>query len=88
MKKGKLYLSKKNGRIYKCICKSDYEPIYSILPLNPTEFEKNIYPFPHLRVEYNPDDWEEVSEKNTKKQATIDELENIDGIYIVKNNPV
>ena len=26
--------------------------------------------------------------KTLKNQATIDELENIEGIYIIKNNPV
>lgn len=88
MKIGKLYLSKKNGRIYKCLCKYNDEPKYTIIPLNPTDFENKIFPFPHLRIEYNQDDWKEVSEKTLKNQATIDELENIDGVYIVKNNPV
>ena len=82
-------MSKKNGRIYECFYKSDYEKnMYSIKPLNPTESESMIYPFPHLRIEYNSDDWEEVTEETLKNQpkATIDEIECLSASYLVKND--
>ena len=85
---GQLYRSKKNGRVYKCFYHSEYEPnTYSIKPLKPTKHEEKIYPFPHIRIEYNPNDWELVFE-NTEPTATIDEIERIGDIYIIKNDVV
>lgn len=84
MKVGKTYRSKRNGRLYKCFYKSEYEEIYSMLPLHPTELEKHIYPFPHIRVYPDDNDWMETDQQT----AEIERIERIDNVYIIDNQPV
>lgn len=89
---GKLYRSKKNGRVYKCFYKSEYIGAFSIVPLNPTESEKAIFPYPHLRIKYEPEDWillpENYASEKDNTVASIDEIECLGGTYLIKNNPL
>lgn len=92
MKLNRLYRSKKNGRVYECFYYSEYSGHYSIKPLKPTETEKRLCPFPHLKIEYKPEDWillpQNYDPEKDDTPATVDEIEDIGGVYLVKNNPL
>lgn len=92
MIENRLYRSKKNGRVYRCFYKSEYTGACSIMPLNPTETEKAIFPFPHLRIEYNPNDWillpEDYNHEKNNTTATLDEIECLGALYLIKNTPL
>lgn len=85
------YRSKENGRVYRCFYKSEYEfNTYSIQPLDPTEEEKHIFPFPHWRIEFNPNDWELLPEnwKPEDLPATVDKIELGGDVYVITNKPL
>lgn len=88
----RLYRSKKNGRVYKCFYKSEWTGACSIIPIEPTEEEKTIFPFPHLRIEYDPNAWILLPKNYDVKQkelfATVDEIDCLGGTYVIKNQPL